>query len=50
MLCTGEWEEYLEALKLGAADVIRSPLQAPDIELVLIQAMREERKNQAMHA
>jgi len=50
MLCTGEWEEYLEALKLGAADVIRSPLQAPDIELVLIQAMREERKNEAMHA
>ena len=41
MLCTGEWPEYLEALRLGAADVIRCPLQATDVELSLIRAARE---------
>jgi DNA-binding NtrC family response regulator len=50
MLCTGEWEEYLEALKLGATEVIRCPLQPPDIDMVLIHAMREGRGDQAMHA
>lgn len=50
MLCTGEWEEYLEALKLGAAEVVRCPLQPPDIDMVLIHAMREGRGNQATYA
>jgi DNA-binding NtrC family response regulator len=50
ILCTGEWEEYLEALKFGASEVIRCPLQPPDIDMVLIHAMREARENQAMHA
>src|SRR6266481_3442730 len=29
--CTGEWEEYLEALRLGAVEVLRVPLQSTDI-------------------
>jgi DNA-binding NtrC family response regulator len=41
MLCTGEWDEYLEAIRLGAADVIRCPLQPTDVELALIRAARE---------
>jgi len=40
MLCTGEWEEYLEALHLGAEEVLRCPLQPTDIDLALIHAMR----------
>jgi DNA-binding NtrC family response regulator len=40
MLCTGEWEEYLEALRLGAEEVLRCPLQPTDVDLALIHAMR----------
>jgi len=40
MLCTGEWEEYLEALHLGADEVLRCPLQPTDVDLALIHAMR----------
>jgi DNA-binding NtrC family response regulator len=40
MLCTGEWEEYLEALRNGAEEVLRCPLQPTDIDLALIHAMR----------
>jgi DNA-binding NtrC family response regulator len=39
------WEAYLQATKLGAFDIVRCPLELPDIELVLIRAIRlEERK------
>lgn len=41
MLCTGEWEEYLEAMRLGAQEVLRCPLRSTDIDLVLIQAMKQ---------
>jgi DNA-binding NtrC family response regulator len=47
MLCTGEWEEYLEALRLGATEVIRCPLQPTDVELALIRAARETRASEA---
>jgi len=52
MLCTGEWKEYLEALRLGAADVVRCPLRPTDVELALIHAMREEQQThtQALRA
>ena len=40
MLCTGEWEEYLETLRLGAEEVLRCPLQSTDVDLALIHAMR----------
>jgi DNA-binding NtrC family response regulator len=52
MLCTGEWEEYLEALRLGAEEVLRCPLQPTDIDLALIHAMRSGagKKEMAAHA
>jgi DNA-binding NtrC family response regulator len=52
MLCTGEWEEYLEALRLGAEEVLRCPLQPTDVDLALIHAMRgaPARKEMAAHA
>jgi two-component system response regulator PilR (NtrC family) len=46
MLCTGEWEEYLEALRLGAEEVLRCPLQPTDVDLALIHAMRGNHKTQ----
>jgi DNA-binding NtrC family response regulator len=42
LLHKGEWEEYLTAMRLGAMDVLRSPLHRPDVETVIRQAF--ERK------
>jgi DNA-binding NtrC family response regulator len=41
MLCTGEWDEYLDALRAGADEVLRCPLEPTDVDLALIHAMRE---------
>ena len=47
MLCTGEWEEYLEAMRLGAQEVLRCPLRPTDID----QAMKHnERKAMTANA
>jgi DNA-binding NtrC family response regulator len=40
LLCTGEWDEYLEALRLGVGEVLRCPLQPTEVDLALIHAMR----------
>jgi DNA-binding NtrC family response regulator len=40
---TGEWKEYLEAMRLGAFDAIRWPLRESEIETVVAHAMREHR-------
>ncbi|HEY1471641.1 MAG TPA: hypothetical protein VGF61_21565 [Candidatus Acidoferrum sp.] len=50
LLCTGEWEEYLEALRLGVAEVLRVPLQSTDIDIAVFHAMRRGREKQAMAA
>jgi len=44
---TGEWNEYLEATRRGAFDVIRYPLQPADVELIVIRAMRQQREASA---
>lgn len=44
---TGEWDEYLEAMRLGAFDAVRCPLHPTDIELVLLRAARESRETMA---
>jgi DNA-binding NtrC family response regulator len=41
MLCTGEWDEYLDALRAGADEVLRCPLEPTEVDLALIHAMRE---------
>jgi DNA-binding NtrC family response regulator len=38
----GEWELYLEALRKGAFDVVRSPWHATDVEMTVIRALRDE--------
>jgi DNA-binding NtrC family response regulator len=40
LLTTGEWAEYLEALKLGATDAVRCPVKSTDVDLALIRATR----------
>jgi len=37
------WDEYLEAMRLGAFDVIASPCRPTDVEWMVIQARRDER-------
>ena len=51
MLCTGEWEEYLQAMHLGAQEVLRCPLRPTDIDLAVIQAMKQsDRKGMTARA
>ena len=45
----GGWEEYAEATRLGAFDVIPCPLRPPDIELAVFRAMHVE-EQKAAHA
>jgi DNA-binding NtrC family response regulator len=39
----GKWDDYLEAIRLGAFDVIASPCRSTDVEWMIIQARRDER-------
>lgn len=38
-----DWDEYLEAMRLGAFDVIACPCRPTDVEWMVIQAKRDER-------
>jgi DNA-binding NtrC family response regulator len=42
-----DWDEYLEAMRLGAFDVIASPCRPTDVEWMVIQARRDERTRSA---
>ncbi len=35
------WDDYLEAMRLGAFDVISAPCRPSDVEWMIIQALRE---------
>jgi len=39
---TGEWKDYLEAMRLGVFDVIHAPFHPTDVELVVIRAIHDE--------
>jgi DNA-binding NtrC family response regulator len=39
LLRVGEWEEYLTAMRLGALDVLRCPLQQTEVEAALHRAL-----------
>ncbi len=43
----GEWEEYLEAMRLGAFDFIRGPMHPTDVELVVLRAQHEQNERAA---
>lgn len=38
-----DWDEYLEAIRLGAFDVIAAPCRPTDVEWMVIQAKRDSR-------
>ncbi len=42
-----DWDEYLQAMKLGAFDVISAPCCPTDVEWMVIQALRAERSRPA---
>ena len=50
VLNTDEWEENLEALRLGASETLRCPLRPPDIDIALIRAIRHYRSAHARSA
>jgi DNA-binding NtrC family response regulator len=37
-----DWDEYLDAMQLGAFDVISAPCRPTDMERMLLQALRDE--------
>jgi DNA-binding NtrC family response regulator len=37
-----DWDEYLQAMRLGAFDMISSPCRLTDVEWMILQALREE--------
>ena len=42
ILCTGKWEECIEAMRLGVTDVLQCPLEPSDINLTLVRTMRDK--------
>lgn len=38
-----DWDEYLEAIRVGAFDVIAAPCRSTDVEWMVIQAKRDDR-------
>jgi DNA-binding NtrC family response regulator len=42
MIGLTDWDEYLEAMHLGAFDVISAPCRPTDVEWMIIQALRDE--------
>ena len=40
----GEWDEYLEVMRLGAFDAMWCTAHPTDVELVVLRAMRERRE------
>ena len=40
---TGEWREYLEALRMGAFDYLSLPLRRDELDRVLASALSQER-------
>ena len=41
---TGEWEQYLEAMHLGAFDALRRPWRPTDVEVVILRATQDDRR------
>jgi len=49
LLTSEDWEDYLQAIRLGATDVLRCRYQPTDVELVLIRAGREVGQREELH-
>jgi len=49
LLSSDDWEDFLEAMRLGATDILRGSWQPTDVELVLIRAGREVGQTEVPH-
>jgi DNA-binding NtrC family response regulator len=47
LLRTGEWEEYLDAMRLGALEVLRCPLQPAEVEATVLRAIAQKEMRSA---
>jgi DNA-binding NtrC family response regulator len=47
LLRTGEWEEYLDAMRLGALEVLRCPLQPIEVEATVQRAIEQKERRSA---
>jgi DNA-binding NtrC family response regulator len=47
LLRTGEWEEYLDAMRLGALEVLRCPLQPAEVEATVLRAFAQKETRSA---
>lgn len=47
---SADWDEFKEAMRWGAFDVVCSPYRPADVEWVVIQAKRDERNRQKIRA
>lgn len=48
LLASDEWEDYVQALKLGVGDALRASYQPTDLELILIRASRETSQQEVL--
>jgi len=48
LLASDEWEDYVQALKLGVSDALRASYQPTDLELILIRASRESSQQEVL--
>lgn len=49
LLSSEEWEDYLQAMRLGVTDVLRGSFQPTDVELLLIRASRGAGQREVLH-
>jgi DNA-binding NtrC family response regulator len=47
LLRTGEWEEYLDAMRRGALEVLRCPLEPAEVEATVLRAVAQKEKRSA---
>lgn len=47
LLRTGEWAEYLDAMRLGALEVLRCPLQPGEVETTVLRAIAQKETRSA---
>ena len=47
LLHTGEWAEYLDAMRLGALEVLRCPLQQAEVEATVHRAIALKKRSSA---
>jgi len=48
LLHTGEWEEYLDAMRLGALEVLRCPFQPDEVEATVLRAIAQKERRSAV--